>query len=99
MARLVQSEELELEPLLIAHDGPANEEDMSVLSVNQDFGYDKDVEKVTHRLSQASDTFEEEKRLVRKLDTRILPIVCILYLFACESTDAFYSHQTEAHTL
>jgi len=27
----------------------------------------------------------EEKRLVRKLDARILPIVCLLYLFACKS--------------
>jgi hypothetical protein len=27
----------------------------------------------------------EEKYLVRKLDQRILPIVCLLYLFACES--------------
>lgn len=26
----------------------------------------------------------EEKRLVRKLDNRILPIACLLYLFACE---------------
>lgn len=25
----------------------------------------------------------EEKRLVRKLDRRILPITCLLYLFAC----------------
>ena len=25
----------------------------------------------------------EEKRLVRKLDQRILPIACLLYLFAC----------------
>lgn len=25
----------------------------------------------------------EEKRLVRKLDRRILPIACLLYLFAC----------------
>jgi len=30
-------------------------------------------------------TPEEEKRLVRKLDRRILPITCLLYLFACES--------------
>ena len=29
-------------------------------------------------------TPEEEKRLVRKIDLRILPITCILYLFACE---------------
>lgn len=27
---------------------------------------------------------EEEKRLVRKLDKRILPFACLLYLFACE---------------
>jgi len=26
----------------------------------------------------------EEKRLVRKLDSRILPITCLLYLFACQ---------------
>jgi hypothetical protein len=28
-------------------------------------------------------TSDEEKRLVRKLDRRILPITCLLYLFAC----------------
>ena len=28
----------------------------------------------------------EEKRLVRKLDKRILPIACLMYLFACKST-------------
>jgi hypothetical protein len=27
---------------------------------------------------------EEERRLVAKLDRRILPIVCLMYLFACE---------------
>lgn len=27
----------------------------------------------------------EEKKLVRKLDKRILPLACFLYLFACES--------------
>jgi hypothetical protein len=26
----------------------------------------------------------EERRLVRKLDRRILPITCLLYLFACK---------------
>jgi hypothetical protein len=26
----------------------------------------------------------EERRLVRKLDRRILPITCLLYLFACQ---------------
>jgi hypothetical protein len=28
---------------------------------------------------------EEERQLVRKLDQRILPIACLLYLFACTS--------------
>jgi hypothetical protein len=27
----------------------------------------------------------EERKLVRKLDVRILPITCLLYLFACRS--------------
>jgi hypothetical protein len=26
---------------------------------------------------------DEERRLVRKLDRRILPIACLMYLFAC----------------
>jgi hypothetical protein len=26
---------------------------------------------------------DEERRLVRKLDRRILPITCLMYLFAC----------------
>lgn len=29
-------------------------------------------------------TPEQERRLVRKLDWRIMPIACIMYLFACE---------------
>lgn len=29
-------------------------------------------------------TPEEERRLVRKIDLRILPITCLLYLCACE---------------
>ena len=28
----------------------------------------------------------EELRLVRKLDIRILPITCLMYLFACETS-------------
>ena len=28
----------------------------------------------------------EERRLVRKLDNRILPLTCLLYLFACRSS-------------
>lgn len=31
------------------------------------------------------DQLTEEKMLLRKLDRRILPITCLLYLFACES--------------
>jgi hypothetical protein len=38
----------------------------------------------------------EERRLVRKLDRRILPITCLLYLFACQylerSMSAFFTH-------
>lgn len=30
----------------------------------------------------------EERRLVRKLDMRIMPIACVMYLFACE----LYTH-------
>lgn len=38
----------------------------------------------------------EERRLVRKLDRRILPITCLMYLFACQclerSMPAFVTH-------
>jgi hypothetical protein len=38
----------------------------------------------------------EERRLVRKLDRRILPITCLMYLFACQyprrSMSAFFTH-------
>lgn len=91
MTRLAQSEELELEPLLIANGGPSNEDDMSVMSINRGYDDDKDTEKIDQRPpeSLASTSLEDaafEKRLVRKLDKRILPIVCILYLFACKSS-------------
>jgi hypothetical protein len=34
----------------------------------------------------------EERRLVRKLDRRILPIACVMYLFACQYyTGHFYT--------
>lgn len=82
----MQLEELELEPLPIARRWSSNDEDMSVLSVNKYVGDDKDTERVDPRLSQV-DSLEDaafEKRLVRKLDMRIMPIVCILYLFACK---------------
>ena len=32
----------------------------------------------------------EERRLVRKLDARILPIACLLYLFACLFSVIFF---------
>ena len=31
----------------------------------------------------------DERKLVRKIDSRILPIACLMYLFACKS---YYSH-------
>ena len=38
----------------------------------------------------------EERRLVRKLDRRILPITCLMYLFACQylerSMSDFFTH-------
>ena len=38
----------------------------------------------------------EERRLVRKLDRRILPITCLMYLFSCQylrrSISAFFTH-------
>jgi hypothetical protein len=33
-----------------------------------------------------ADRLHEERKLVRKLDKRILPIACLLYLFACSYT-------------
>lgn len=41
---------------------------------------------------QTPETFagtEEERQLVRKFDWRILPITCLLYLFACPSSFRF----------
>ena len=41
-----------------------------------------DARSVTRSVDEAP---PEERRLVRKLDSRIMPLACILYLFACES--------------
>jgi hypothetical protein len=35
-------------------------------------------------LSSPLDSETQERLLVRKLDLRILPLLCLLYLFACE---------------
>ena len=37
-------------------------------------------------LAQEEAVSPEERRLVRKLDRRILPIACLMYLFACQSS-------------
>jgi hypothetical protein len=37
------------------------------------------------------DTRAQERLLLRKLDLRILPILCLLYLFACEFNAASFS--------
>jgi hypothetical protein len=34
--------------------------------------------------SSATQVSEAEKKLVKKLDRRIMPIICLVYLFACE---------------
>ena len=38
-------------------------------------------------------TPEDERRLVRKLDWRIMPIACIMYLFACAYPFSSYVSQ------
>ena len=85
MSRLPEAEELELEPLLVSSDAA----DMAPSFEDQDFNDAKDVEKVDVRPASSTaasvrEPSPEERRLVWKLDTRILPIVCILYLFGCE---------------
>ena len=48
-----------------------------------------DVEKVEDQSLRSHSALDaevspEERKLVRKLDSRIMPLACILYLFACE---------------
>ena len=86
MSQFQETEELELEPLLEESHLVLHTDDMS--SEDQAFYDAKDAEKATiERAGSAIESFAEpspeEKRLVRKLDTRILPVACILYLFAC----------------
>lgn len=85
MTRRPSEEVLELEPLL---DSSSDSPEMA--SVKRDSVDDKlDVEKVENRSVRSQSVDGEvspaEKRLVRKLDSRIMPLACILYLFACES--------------
>lgn len=49
---------------------------------------DEKLETASESGSQSTDPEKiiEERRLVRKLDQRILPITCLLYLFACQSS-------------
>lgn len=104
MSRLVESEELELEPLLLSApeaqdpDGMANTE---YRDDDQDF---KDAEKATVEgrpvsvVESLPEPSPEERRLVRKLDKRILPVACILYLFACECQDCIlYAYNADRH--
>ncbi|KAJ3552699.1 hypothetical protein NM688_g4016 [Phlebia brevispora] len=61
---------------------------MSLAPEKQDFDDAKEIERVEQRPASTFGSFKltgpapDERRLVRKLDTRILPVVCILYLFA-----------------
>lgn len=52
-------------------------------------GRDPDVVK-----SESVSMAVEERRLVRKIDWRIMPIACIMYLFACEFLCAFTSEKS-----
>jgi hypothetical protein len=82
-------EELELEPLL---DPSFDSPEINMVS-DKHVSVDKlDIEKVEDRSlrSQSIDEVSpEERRLVRKLDSRIMPLACILYLFACEYGQLF----------
>ena len=56
--------------------------------------YDEEKVEVSAGPSSRPATAEEvaeEKRLVRKLDYRIMPIACLLYLFACKSSHVCFS--------
>lgn len=78
-------EVLELEPLLDATPDFLHDD----MTATRDSVDDKlDVEKIETSSaagSYAGGVSPEERKLVRKLDSRIMPIACILYLFACES--------------
>lgn len=92
MAGRPSQEELELEPLLHQVDPLQSQTDQMAANADKtDYRDDDklDVETAERRSpSQASQhslhISPEERRLVRKLDSLILPIACILYLFACE---------------
>jgi len=51
--------------------------------LNEKLDRNTDVESSHHSTEIPLATPEEEKLLVRKLDRRILPITCVLYLFSC----------------
>lgn len=84
MTRRPSIEELELAPLL----DPSSFDSSDMATATVESVEDKlDVEKVENRsVSQSSvdEVSPEERKLVRKLDSRIMPLACILYLFACE---------------
>jgi hypothetical protein len=86
-------EELELLPLLQAD----SLQDTSTMAssykqpdmINEKSDSDSQIERATSSspalTQQQFVKSAAEKKLVRKLDMRIMPIACILYLFACES--------------
>ena len=63
---------MSVEPALMeVHDQKLNQDE------GDESGLPESVESVVNSL--------EERALVRKLDKRILPLTCLLYLFACSS--------------
>ena len=48
----------------------------------------------THQSSfNRSSSLEDEKRLIKRLDSRLMPVLCALYLFACEYSTFVRSSQ------
>ena len=43
------------------------------------------------RLRSDTAAHREERRLVRKLDARIMPLICCIYLFSCASSGTVHS--------
>ena len=76
---------------------PALEENRTSAGTDDEKGVvDVEEQQVEYRDSTTVGTErrEAERRLVRKLDKRILPLLCAMYLFACKQPDSHTSIET-----